>query len=401
VPPLVTPPQILGPASANFVYAPVLTSGTDLNGNPNDGFQPAAACAPCALALSTTNTQASCPFYTNGTATVNVVSGGTGPYTYLWSNGATTQTATGLSQGTYNVTVTDINGCSATINATVTNSPAGPVHNLNSGLNYCTIQAAVSALATVNGDVITVDAGTYNEQVLINKSVTIKASGAIQPTVDFSGTLSGKLTLFDISADNVTIDNIHFNVDLSKLRSAIIASAPGIDNIIITNNIVDAYGTPAGSFGDRNAVSINYGGTTNYRVATGGVNSITFQNNTVNGSLPGSFFRAGVATDESGGSFTGNTLQTISHDVIARFGSNGNITISGNNLKGGGVELDDMNAGAGILSVSNNSFDASFANIASAGSAVLRLQNNYNAKTTLVSSNTFSNICFSLSSKVR
>ncbi|WP_185154228.1 T9SS type A sorting domain-containing protein [Fulvivirga sp. M361] len=39
------------------------------------------------------------------------ISGGTGPYTYLWSNGHTEATATALSEGDYTVTVTDAKGC--------------------------------------------------------------------------------------------------------------------------------------------------------------------------------------------------------------------------------------------------------------------------------------------------
>jgi len=41
------------------------------------------------------------------------------PVTYLWSDGQTTQTATNLSSGTYLVTITDANGCSATETAIV------------------------------------------------------------------------------------------------------------------------------------------------------------------------------------------------------------------------------------------------------------------------------------------
>ncbi|SEJ07830.1 PKD domain-containing protein, partial [Flavobacterium terrigena] len=41
------------------------------------------------------------------------VSGGTPGYTYLWSNGATTQDLTGLANGSYTVTVTDSVGCTA------------------------------------------------------------------------------------------------------------------------------------------------------------------------------------------------------------------------------------------------------------------------------------------------
>ncbi|WP_374759626.1 beta strand repeat-containing protein, partial [Emticicia aquatica] len=48
------------------------------------------------------------------------VSGGTTPYTYLWSNGATTQDLTAKAEGTYSVVVTDKNGCIATTTVTLT-----------------------------------------------------------------------------------------------------------------------------------------------------------------------------------------------------------------------------------------------------------------------------------------
>jgi hypothetical protein len=48
----------------------------------------------------------------NGDGSVTAtVEGGTAPYTYNWSNGQTGQTATGLTPGTYMVSVTDANGC--------------------------------------------------------------------------------------------------------------------------------------------------------------------------------------------------------------------------------------------------------------------------------------------------
>lgn len=65
---------------------------------------------PCALTLGFT-IESEGP--TTASATV-VVTDGTAPYTYLWSNGDTTATATGLDKGTeYTVHVEDSNGCVA------------------------------------------------------------------------------------------------------------------------------------------------------------------------------------------------------------------------------------------------------------------------------------------------
>ena len=63
--------------------------------------------------ITMTTTQASSATTADGTATATPA-GGQSPYTYLWSDGQTTQTATGLLPGTYDVTVTDNNGCSST-----------------------------------------------------------------------------------------------------------------------------------------------------------------------------------------------------------------------------------------------------------------------------------------------
>lgn len=54
----------------------------------------------------------------DGTATAQP-QGGVGPYSYLWSNGATDQTITGLPPGAYTVTITDANGCTTQETATV------------------------------------------------------------------------------------------------------------------------------------------------------------------------------------------------------------------------------------------------------------------------------------------
>ncbi|MCP4462128.1 MAG: hypothetical protein GY819_04940, partial [Planctomycetaceae bacterium] len=79
---------------------------------------------PSSLNISIpTTTEVSCNGGSDGTATVLVTDGSPG-YTYLWSDGQTTITATGLSANvTYTVTATDANGC--TISATTSLSSPG------------------------------------------------------------------------------------------------------------------------------------------------------------------------------------------------------------------------------------------------------------------------------------
>ncbi len=81
---------------------------------------------PALLAVNLTGTSASC----NGSATATV-SGGTLPYSYLWSNGATTASINNVPPGLYSVTVTDAHNCivsgSFTING---NSLINPITSL-------------------------------------------------------------------------------------------------------------------------------------------------------------------------------------------------------------------------------------------------------------------------------
>ncbi|MFL5765309.1 MAG: PKD domain-containing protein [Bacteroidia bacterium] len=109
---------------------------------------------PTGMTLSSTQVNATCNL-ANGSATISV-SGGSGPYTYLWSDpGAqTTTTATGLPANTYVCTVTDANGCSQNLSVTILNN-AGPVATVFSSNNVsCNGNNDGSATVTVSGGVI-------------------------------------------------------------------------------------------------------------------------------------------------------------------------------------------------------------------------------------------------------
>ena len=95
---------------------------------------------PCNMILTTAvnNAMGGGP---NGTISLSV-NGGTPPYSFVWSNGQTTQNATMLPPGCYTVVVTDAAGCQSTVTACV-QSLLGPVLYSNSN--------PVSTFSVVNG----------------------------------------------------------------------------------------------------------------------------------------------------------------------------------------------------------------------------------------------------------
>ena len=80
-----------------------------------------------ASALVATTTQVMIACFGGNTGSVNMTpTGGTAPYTYVWTGGSTAQSAIGVPAGTYTVVVTDANGCTTTISATIT-QPQAPL----------------------------------------------------------------------------------------------------------------------------------------------------------------------------------------------------------------------------------------------------------------------------------
>jgi gliding motility-associated-like protein len=96
---------------------------------------------------SATMTQVSCPGGNDGTATAQITPLAAGT-TYAWSNGQTTQTATGLSAGTYTCVVSTPTGCSGSVSITVTEIP-GMQLTLSNVVN-ANCNSAANGTATVN-----------------------------------------------------------------------------------------------------------------------------------------------------------------------------------------------------------------------------------------------------------
>lgn len=100
------------------------------------------------IATSTLN-NVSCNGGNNGSASATPF-GGTPPYTYQWTpTNQTNQTATGLSAGTYTVTITDINNCTVTGTVTIT-QPTPLLTSVSSGTIACN-GGTTSATVTASG----------------------------------------------------------------------------------------------------------------------------------------------------------------------------------------------------------------------------------------------------------
>ena len=76
----------------------------------------------CAFSISAQVTDALCNSAANGEIDLTVTGAGA-PFTYLWSNGATTQDITNLMAGLYSVTVSDVSGCDVMGNYQVLEPP--------------------------------------------------------------------------------------------------------------------------------------------------------------------------------------------------------------------------------------------------------------------------------------
>ncbi|MEZ4893191.1 MAG: SprB repeat-containing protein [Saprospiraceae bacterium] len=155
---------------------------------------------PKALTLSKTQVNVSCNGGNNGSIDLTVVDG-TSPYTYAWSNGATSQDISGLSAGTYTVTVTDANSCTKSISATITQpsvlSLSKTVVHATCGGNNGSIDLSVSGgtnpytYVWSNGattqDISNLSAGTYTVTVTDNNNCTKSLSATVNnqsgPTV--------------------------------------------------------------------------------------------------------------------------------------------------------------------------------------------------------------------------
>jgi len=118
---------------------------------------------PAQLTALIARTPITCNGLTNGSLNLTVT-GGTPNYTFVWSNGATTEDVSGLSTGVYSVTVRDANGCTVTQSDTITQPTV---------LQLSTTQVNVKCNGAATGQIdLTVTGGTAPYTYQWNNSAT-------------------------------------------------------------------------------------------------------------------------------------------------------------------------------------------------------------------------------------
>jgi len=155
---------------------------------------------PSAISIAVASTDPSCPGE-NGNIDITVT-GGTAPYRYIWTNGATTQDISNASVGNYQVNVMDANGCSQLSENISIGSPNDFIVNLTPVHVSCYGETSGEVILDVSG------AGAYtfawsngqNSQNLANLgagtySVTVTNSNGCQKTAETVVTIPTALSL--------------------------------------------------------------------------------------------------------------------------------------------------------------------------------------------------------------
>lgn len=221
------------------------------------------------------------------------------------------------------------------------------VHNLDTGLNYTSIQAAIYAPETLNGHTIFVDSGTYNENVVVTKSVSLIGESSSNTVIDGGGASSPVVFVNhvnDVTISEFTIQNGEKSIYILNSQNTVVTGNTIKDNHGGINVDYSEYSTISGNFITNNTWSgIELRNTVNSFVSENTVadnkfngihvffseNAVVSRNTVINSN------RTGISFSCTNNSIASGNLITQSGSIGAGFSSSYNVTISENVITNG------------------------------------------------------------------
>jgi parallel beta-helix repeat protein len=205
-----------------------------------------------------------------------------------------------------------------------------PVLNVNTGLAYATIQEAINAPTTLNGHTIRVKAGTYFENVAVNKSLSLVGENKLDTVIDGSASSS----VVNVTVDNTSVTG--FTVKNSKYGYAGIHVYQSRENNISGNIVEDNYNGIYLYGSSDDVVEGNEVLSNVYGIHLYGSSNVTVSNNSESNNTNG------IHLDVSlNNTVAHNNVLSSRANGIYLYGSNGN-TLSGNDVfstPGRGIRL--------------------------------------------------------------
>jgi hypothetical protein len=219
---------------------------------------------PSQITASYTSINASCVGINNGQATLDIA-GGSGIYSFVWSNGEITNPATQLSSGNNTVMITDSNDCSTSVEVIIYTNNEIEIFEESIINNSCF--GGQNGSITINSDTPGLNYEWSNGETGLTISNLVAGEYQVLATNDIgceSNMLSFTITdPLELVIDTSIINNLNCFEDSTGLISLTVSGGTGTSSIIWTNGSTsfEINNLPANEYGftinDENNCELN------------------------------------------------------------------------------------------------------------------------------------------------